>query len=113
VPQLARDAFDADDLACVYVAATLREARVAEAVLTAVGVDYVVDVEEIGTTLFGSRRHGAAFYVASAQAAYSGTKLVSAGLGLGVVIQEDDDRPENGAGAPRLPLSASSSRARR
>ena len=90
MPRLERDAFGAGDLACVYVAATLREARDAEQVLTAVGVDYVVDVEEIGTTLFGSRRHGAAFYVSTAQAAYSGTKLVSAGLGLGVLIQEDD-----------------------
>ena len=90
MPRLERDAFGAVELACVYVAATLREARDAEEVLTAVGVDYVVDVEEIGTTLFGSSRHGAAFYVATAQAVYSGTKLVSAGLGLGVVIQEED-----------------------
>ena len=89
MPRLERDAFGAVELACVYVAATLREARDAEEVLTAVGVDYVVDVEEIGTTLFGSSRHGALFYVATAQAAYSGAKLVTAGLGLGVLIEED------------------------
>jgi hypothetical protein len=80
-----------DDLACVYVAATLKEAKAAEALLTAVGVDFVVDVEEIGTTLFGSTRHGAAFYVATGQAAYSGSKLVAAGLGLGVLVEEGDE----------------------
>jgi hypothetical protein len=95
VPRLERDAFGDSELACVYVAATLREARDAEAVLTAVGVDYVIDVEEIGTTLFGSQRHGAAFYVTPAQAAYSGSKLVSAGLGLGVLIEEGDTEDEH------------------
>ena len=90
--RIERDAVDAGDLACVFVAATLKEARDAERALTAMGVDYVVDVEEIGSTLFGSTRHGAAFYVAAGQAAYTGSKLVAAGLGLGVVIAEGDER---------------------
>jgi hypothetical protein len=86
--RIERDAIAAGELACVYIAATLQEAKDAEAALTALGVDYVVDVEEIGTTLFGSARHGAAFYVKSGQAGYSGSKLVAAGLGLGVLIEE-------------------------
>lgn len=89
--RLEREAFVADELACVFVAATLKEATEAETLLTAVGVDYVVDVEEIGTTLFGALRHGAAFYVAAGQAAYTGSKLVAAGLGLGVLIEERDE----------------------
>ena len=86
--RLEREAFAAE-LACVFIAATMREARAAEELLTASGVDYVVDVEEIGTTLFGSARHGAAFYVAEGQAAYTGSKLVAAGLGLGVLIEDE------------------------
>lgn len=88
--RLEREAFSAE-LACVFIAATMREARAAEALLTASGVDYVVDVEQIGTTLFGSMRHGAVFYVTEGQAAYTGSKLVAAGLGLGVLIEEDED----------------------
>ena len=86
--RIERDVVDGADMVCVFIAATLREAREAEALLTSVGVDYIVDVEPIGTTLFGSSRHGAAFYVATGQAAYSASKLVAAGLSLGVLIKE-------------------------
>lgn len=68
----------------VYVAASLREARRVEEALTGHGIEYAVEVEELGrSTLFGSLRHGAAFYVRPSQAEYCRTML--AALGRGVV----------------------------
>jgi len=86
--RLDREAFAAEP-ACVYIADKLRMARAVEALLTSLGVDYAVDVREIGTTLFGSTRHGVMFYVAEGQAAYAGAKLEEAGLGEGVILPED------------------------
>jgi hypothetical protein len=65
----------------IYLAASLREAREVEALLTAQGVTYAVEVEELGrTTLFGSVRHGAAFYVTAAQAAFCRSLLEREGF---------------------------------
>ena len=48
----------------IFLAATLRTARKVEALLDSHGVDYVVQVEELGrTTLFRTMRHAAGFYV--------------------------------------------------
>ena len=42
----------------IFLATTLRSARKVEALLDSHGVDYVVQVEELGrTTLFGTMRH--------------------------------------------------------
>ena len=76
------------DLAGVFIAATLDEARRVEELLTHRGVDYAVQVELFGYTLFGSPRYGAMFYVTSSQAEYCRSALVTAGLELGVVEQE-------------------------
>ena len=86
--RLEREAF-AVELRCVYIAAKLQEAKSVETLLATLGVDYAVDVEEIGTTLFGSTRQGAVFYVADGQAAYTSAKLAEAGLGEGVILTED------------------------
>lgn len=79
------------ELVCVFIATTLAEARRAEELLTLQGVDYVVSVERFGTTLFGSARHGAAFHVVEGQAVYCGSKLIEAGLGLGVLIDDSTE----------------------
>jgi hypothetical protein len=71
----------------VFAAATLREARRAEELLTVHGVDYVVSVEPIFRTLFGSPRNGAVFSVAASQAEYCGALLTRGGLGRGVLIE--------------------------
>jgi hypothetical protein len=64
----------------VYLAPTL------EALLTARGVDYATQVEVLGrTTLFGSLRHGAGFYVTAAQAEYCRLALAQAGFSSGIV----------------------------
>ena len=76
------------ELVGVFIASTLGEARRAEALLTERGVHYVVEVEPLGRTVFGSRRNMAAFYVEVSQAEYCGSELVAAGLGLGVLIEK-------------------------
>ena len=69
----------------VFIAASLTEALRVENLLTLSGVDYAVHVEIFSTSLFGSPRNGAAFYVAAGQAAYCRSHLRAAGLGRGVV----------------------------
>jgi hypothetical protein len=59
-----------------------------EELLTVHGVNYVVQVEVFSTSLFGTPRNGAAFYVAAGQAPYCRSKLTSAGLSRGVVIED-------------------------
>jgi hypothetical protein len=77
---------DLHDAEKIYLAASLREARQIEAVLTGHGVEYVVEVEELGrTTLFGSLRHGAGFYVTATQAASCRSLLALAGFTRGLV----------------------------
>lgn len=78
------------DLVEVFIAPTLREARRAEEVLTHRGVDYAVQVEVFGRTLFGSTRYGAMFYVTVGQAEYCRSALVVAGMERGIVEEEPD-----------------------
>ena len=78
------------DLAGVFIAETLDEARMAEELLTNRGVDYAVQVELFGYTLFGSARYGAMFYVNVGQAEYCRSAFVAAGMELGVVDVEPD-----------------------
>jgi hypothetical protein len=72
----------------VFLTPSLREARRVEEVLTTSGVDYAVRVEACGTTLFGSPRSGAAFYVSDSQADYCRSRLTSVGMELGVLLAE-------------------------
>jgi len=86
MPQVSLDVFEGLELAAVFLAATLREARRAEALLTERGVNYVVKTEQFGHSLLGSPRVGAVFYVQVSQAEYCGSQLAVAGLGRGVLI---------------------------
>jgi hypothetical protein len=86
MPQVSLDVFGGQELAAVFLAATLREARRAEALLTERGVNYVVKTEQFGHSLLGSPRVGAVFYVQVSQVDYCGSQLVAAGLGRGVLI---------------------------
>jgi hypothetical protein len=75
----------------IYLASSLRGARRVEALLTSHGVDYVVQVESLGrSTLFGTVRQGAGFYVASAQAASCRVFLAEAGLSHGIIDPQAD-----------------------
>lgn len=57
-----------------------------EELLNARGIDFVVQVEELGrSTLFGTMRHAAGFYVAAGQASYCRALLAEAGMPHGIV----------------------------
>jgi hypothetical protein len=84
-----QDGFSRDAEERVFLTPSLREARRVEAVLEGHGVDFVVRVEPCGTTLFGSPRHGAAFYVRAGQADYCRVQLTAAGMELGVILASD------------------------
>jgi hypothetical protein len=84
--QVDPDALGGQELAAVFLAATLAEARRAEVVLTDRGVTYAVKTEQFGHSLLGSPRVGAVFYVQASQADYCGSQLVAAGLGRGVLV---------------------------
>ena len=76
------------ELVQVFIASTLAEAQQAEELLTQRGVNYVVEVEAFGRTLFGSPRNVAVISVEAGHAQYCGSQLVAAGLGPGVIIDE-------------------------
>ena len=86
MPHVDPDVFSGQELTKIFLAATLAEARRAEALLTERGVNYVVRPEPFGHSLFGASRVGAVFYVQASQAEYCGSQLVAAGLALGVLI---------------------------
>ena len=74
----------------IYIAATLREAKRIEEVLTRQGIEYAVEVEPFVRYLFLiiPRRHaGATFHVLSGQGAYCREALAAAGLAAGLIDQ--------------------------
>lgn len=80
------DAEDLRDPEQIYLASSLKAARKVEALLDARAVHYVVQVEELGrTTLFGTMRHAAGFYVTAGQASYCRQILAEEGLTHGIV----------------------------
>jgi hypothetical protein len=81
------DVVPAGKLTRVFVALTLADARSAEDVLTAKGIDYVVTVEDRARTLFGSPRNVAVFEVPETQATHGAEILTKAGFGAGVITE--------------------------
>ena len=73
------------ELARIFIALTMAEARAAEAALDARGIRYVVQAEPLGRTLFGQPRHLAVFYVVADDADTCAALLVASGLEPGVV----------------------------
>ena len=84
------EALSHGDLSRVFIASTLREAQQVEALLTVIGVDYVVQVEPYRASLFFGPRNGAAFYVSLEQADYCRLQLNAKGFGRGV-LEEDNN----------------------
>jgi hypothetical protein len=85
---------DLRDPEAIFIAGSLSAARRAEEWLATAGVDYSVEVEQIGRSfLFGSVRMGAAFFVTSSQAAYCRQQLAAAGFGEGVVEGHEQGPP--------------------
>jgi hypothetical protein len=85
MPPVHPDEFAELELARIYIAATMAEARLVEAALEARAIRYLVEAEPLGRTLFGSPRHLAVFYVLADEATLCETVLVESGLDAGVV----------------------------
>jgi hypothetical protein len=84
------DDWDGREVTRVYIAGTLSEALHVEKTLTERGIDYAVDFEPFRLLVLGifpSEHTGVGFYVLSAQAAFSKSVLLDAGLRAG--IEED------------------------
>lgn len=79
------ESLDNHDLARVYIAGTLGEAKQVEDLLTGHGVDYVVQVEPYRASILLSPRNGAAFYVADGQAEFCRGQLAAAGFRRGLL----------------------------
>jgi hypothetical protein len=84
------DALADQELSRIFVSFKLRDAGLAEQVLSTHGIEYVVTVEPFGRTLFGSARNGAVFSVRQDQAERVATLLSASGLGSGIIGPDDD-----------------------
>jgi hypothetical protein len=82
------------ELARVYIAGELKEAEHVESILTALGIDYAVDVQPYfkpACALFSLGVYaGAAFFVQSRHAALARRTLLAAGLKTGIEDDETD-----------------------
>ena len=86
------NALEHHDLTKVFIAARLKEARQVEELLTGYGVDYMVKVEPFIGGIFSAfrPRQGAVFYVQTTQASFCRDQLTAAGLGRGVVEEDEE-----------------------
>jgi hypothetical protein len=89
MPRIDPDELGENELARIFIAATMVEARRAEEILTATEIRYAVVAEPIGRTLFGSPRNAAVFYVVASDADSTAAVLVAAGMETGVVRDDD------------------------
>ncbi len=79
------ETFDDIDPVLVYAARKLRHARRAEALLSAAGIDYVVETDVLSVGfIFRTERMGAFFYVAPADEAAARRALDAEGFVLRV-----------------------------
>ena len=81
------DDFSDKEVARIYLAVELGEAKRVEEILSANGIDYVVEVEPYvrsSVFSFSSENRGAAFYVLSGQADFCKQTLFDAGLKVGI-----------------------------
>lgn len=85
--------FAQKEIARVYIAGRLREAREVERVLTERGIDYAIEIEPFHTRLLGifhREYDGVAFYVLSADGEASRSALREARLTEGLVEEDPD-----------------------
>jgi hypothetical protein len=85
---------DGKEVARVYIAGRLAEAKRVEQVLSENGIDYALDAEVFRTNLLGflpSEYEGVAFYVLSGQASRCRQILHGAGLTAGLVEDDEHD----------------------
>src|SRR5262245_26173510 len=100
MPRVEPEALANQELARVFITPTLREALHVEELLNRCGINNAVHVEPCGTSLFGSPRNGAAFYVTTGQAEYCRSQLTAAGMELGVILAQEGQEPTDRAEQP-------------
>lgn len=91
-------AFDDREIALVYIAGRMKEAKQVEQLLSAHAVDYAVDVEPFQSQLFGVftvEYEGVGFYVAAEHAERCRGLLIEQGLLQGLV-EADPVEPGEG-----------------
>ena len=83
--RVALDDFAEKEVARIYLAGELAEAKRVEQVLSANHIDYAVEVEPyVRMSIFSSEYAGAAFYVLAGQAEFCWRVLFEAGLKIGI-----------------------------
>jgi hypothetical protein len=85
------ESFAGQEVARVYMAIRLAEAKHVERTLSGNGIDYSIEIEpyeRFVLGLFPSRHTGVAFYVLFGQAEFCRRMLVDAGLQVGIVDEE-------------------------
>ena len=85
MPRVEPTALENHDLARVYIAGTLREAKDIEDLFTGNGINYVVQVEPYRASILFGPRNGAAFYVTEEQATFCRAQLAAAGFHRGLL----------------------------
>ena len=80
--------FSDKDISRIFIAASIKEAELAEDILTRNGIDYAISLEAYTRLFFGTPREGIAFYVLSGQAEYYRGLLASRGLSKGLIDEE-------------------------
>jgi hypothetical protein len=79
------DDFADKEVARIYLAGELTEAKRVEQILSVNGINYAVEVEPyVRLSVFSSEYAGAAFYVLSGQADFCKRALFEAGLKVGI-----------------------------
>jgi len=93
MPLVDPDLFADKDVAPVYVARRLPEAKRVESALSEYGIDYAVDIETFRVHLFGiipRDYEGVGFYVLQRDAHLARRALRDAALTLGLVEEDED-----------------------
>jgi hypothetical protein len=85
VPRIDPDDFGDEEIARIFIAATMAEARAAETLLVSYEVRFAVVAEPLGRTIFGSPRNSAVFYVVADEADTCASLFLAAGMDEGVV----------------------------
>ncbi len=85
--RVTEDEFAGKDIAPVYLAETLKEAKTVEEILNGNGIDYLVEIEQYAkmSILTSPVGTGVAFYVLAGQAAFCRSLLESKGASAGIV----------------------------
>ncbi len=81
--------FSSKDISRIFIAASIKEAQLAEDILTQNGINYAISLEPYVRMFFGTERNGIAFYVLSGQELFCRELLSSQGLVVGLTLKDE------------------------